>query len=203
MLQVHNYRDEFISILPRNAVGAEVGVFTGRFSRELCKRTSPRLFYAIDPWWERHGPTFSFRPKMHTRHAYHSTLKRLRPWIKAGIAQVLVQKSQEALQALSPGTLDWVYLDSSHEEAETLEELHLCSKAVRPEGVISGHDFTCKKWPGVFRALTRFLHERPEYELFYVDNFSNWAMRRHGQGDRIQEPSAETSRPDKLFESQV
>ena len=178
MLHIHQARHEFTSILPKGSVGAEIGVFTGRFSRELCKRAKPRLFFAIDPWWERHGEVFSFRPDMHTRHAYHSTLKRLSSWIRSGTARVLVQRSQDALMSLGPASLDWIYLDSSHDEAETWEELQLCRDVVRSDGVISGHDFTCKRWPGVFRALSRFLRDRSEYELFYVDNFSNWAIRR-------------------------
>lgn len=179
-LQAIERREDFAAILPKHAVGAEVGVFSGRFSRQLCRLTEPTRFYAIDAWWEGDGETFASRPKVRTRDAHGSTLIRLRPWISSGVAQVLVRKSQQALRELEPGHLDWLYLDAGHEFQQTLEELRLCSRVVKPSGIIAGHDFICMKWQGVFKAIKAFLTERPEYELFYLDNFSNWALR-HSQ----------------------
>lgn len=36
--------------LPKNAVGAEIGVFRGHFAEVLGAAAFPRLLYLVDPW---------------------------------------------------------------------------------------------------------------------------------------------------------
>lgn len=178
LMHVVESREDCAAIFPKHAVGAEIGVYAGRFSRALCRRAEPVRFYAIDAWWQGEGETFLSRPHVRTRDAHRYTLRRLQLWIRSGVAEVWVRKSQEALREFPAQHLDWVYLDSSHEKQETLEELRLCSRVVKEQGIIAGHDFIYLRHQGVFQALKAFLTERPEYELFYFDNFSNWAIRR-------------------------
>ena len=178
MLYMQRHRDNIARWLPSASIGAEIGVFTGRFAKRLAKLTNPRTLYLIDPWWTRYGDVFSFRPALATQTAYDATVQRMKWWIERDIVQVVVKRSQEALAEMPSEHLDWVYLDSSHDYVETLEELELCSKKVKGKGVIAGHDFNTRRHPGVFRALTEFLQTHPEYELSYQDNHHQWGIRR-------------------------
>ena len=49
----------FISAyIPSNSIGAEVGVFTGLFSKRLLEFTNPRKLFLVDPWWLKHGKMY-------------------------------------------------------------------------------------------------------------------------------------------------
>jgi len=177
MLHYHSRRAQIAEFLPRGAVGAEIGVFRGQFSHPLGKATSPKRLYLIDPWWTLGHDVYPWRPNVSTRGAHQSTLDRMRWWIDRDIVTVLVRRSQDALAEMADAHLDWAYLDSSHDYEETLVELELLTRKVKPEGVISGHDFNTRRHPGVYRAITQFLHERPDYKLCYLDNHGQWAIR--------------------------
>jgi hypothetical protein len=43
-------RDEVVARLPKEGIGAEVGVWKGDFAANLLQRTKPRRLYLIDPW---------------------------------------------------------------------------------------------------------------------------------------------------------
>lgn len=177
MLHVHDRRHKITDILPKGSVGAEIGVFFGRFSQGLAKGAEPSRLYLIDPWWTLHGETFSFRPQKSTREAYESTKRRMSRWIERDVVSLVVRRSQDALSAMEDDCLDWAYLDSSHDYSETLEELRLLRRKVKPNGIICGHDFNTAKHPGVFRAISEFLDECRDLEVFYLDNFMQWAIR--------------------------
>lgn len=177
MLHFHKRRQQITDILPKGSVGAEVGVFFGRFSEGLAKGAEPSRLYLIDPWWTLHGETFLFRPQKSTREAYETTKRRMSWWIERDVVSLVVRKSQDALSAMADDHLDWAYLDSSHDYTETLEELRLLRRKVKSDGIICGHDFNTAKHPGVFRAISEFLDECGNLEVFYLDNFMQWAIR--------------------------
>lgn len=182
MLFLNQRRQGIASILPTGAVGAEIGVFCGDFSKPFAKCTMPARLYLIDPWWVLHGERFSYRPGLLTKTAYDSAVSRMKWWIDRGLAVLVVERSQTALAKMDDAHLDWAYLDSSHDYRETKEELGLLRAKVKADGIICGHDFNTRRHPGVFRAIAEFLKETPEYELFYLDNFTQWAIRRRKAG---------------------
>ncbi len=47
---MHESRRELIAMLPKQAVGAEIGVWKGEFSAEILKVAAPKTLYLIDPW---------------------------------------------------------------------------------------------------------------------------------------------------------
>ena len=42
-------------LLPKGAVGAELGVFTGFFSASLLRYARPKKMFFVDPWWKMYG----------------------------------------------------------------------------------------------------------------------------------------------------
>jgi spermidine synthase len=59
------------------------------------------------------------------------------------------------LRAQPEHSLDWLYIDTTHDYARTICELHLARRVVRPGGLIAGHDFS-RAFPGVVQAVTEF-----------------------------------------------
>jgi len=43
-------RSELLNKLPKNSIGAEIGVDKGDFSELILKKINPSLLYLIDPW---------------------------------------------------------------------------------------------------------------------------------------------------------
>jgi hypothetical protein len=51
-------RMNLVDLLPKQAVGAEVGVFTGLFSTLLLKATRPKKIHFVDPWRKEYGSRY-------------------------------------------------------------------------------------------------------------------------------------------------
>src|SRR5688572_8310234 len=45
-----NARKKLLSMLPTNAIGAEIGVWRGDFSADILSSCNPNRLYLIDPW---------------------------------------------------------------------------------------------------------------------------------------------------------
>ena len=167
--------------LPKRGVGAELGVFQGRFSRTLLDASEASRLHLIDPWYfltpEWHWGTGS----RSTVDALVSILLDFKPEIESGRVRVHVADDRTALKELPNHYFDWVYIDSSHQYQHTRDELDLLFHKVKPEGVIAGDDWRqdpAHRHHGVYRAVTERLHSGA-YTLIGADEATTqWAMRR-------------------------
>jgi hypothetical protein len=48
-MKLPEYRKTVLNQLPKNAVGAEIGVFRGDFSRHIVDYVKPKKLYLVDP----------------------------------------------------------------------------------------------------------------------------------------------------------
>ena len=74
--------------------------------------------------------------------------------------------------------LDMLFIDSSHDEKHTYEEIVKYSSFVRPRGVIALHD--TRSFPGVWRAIQKFLDDyygRFVVEAHYENNHGLCVLR--------------------------
>jgi len=146
----------------RHGVGAEVGVFRGRFSELLVKRLKPRKIYLIDPWTQL-GEFFNLVPaytndgKLPTKVAKRETELRMSRYpgvevrIEEGYFLDAVGKIEERL--------DWIYIDGSHLYQDVLNDLHAASGILKDDGKIMGDDWQpnpAKRTYDVFRAVQAF-----------------------------------------------
>lgn len=168
-------------LLPKGGVGAELGVFKGRFSPVLLRASEAERLHLVDPW-------YLLTPEWHwgvgdrsTVNAVRRILQRFRTEIEAGRVEVHVGNDLDVLRGMADHSLDWAYLDSSHAYEHTVEELALLDRKVRPGGVIAGDDWRPDPdhpHHGVYRAVTEFLQAN-EYELRYADAGNRqWAISR-------------------------
>lgn len=180
-------RREILELAPKNGVGVEIGVFTGRFSRVLIETLTPKMLYLVDPYWTLFGDyypdwgNYTDYGKLSTRAAAKAAEMRCKSAVKGDTSvNLAVESSTSWLQKWREDSFDWVYLDSSHQYDETLAELRLIASRVKSTGVIMGDDYWIDpkgKHYGVMRAVHAFLREAP-FELIRVDKYAQYALRR-------------------------
>lgn len=141
-------------ILPGSR-GAELGVFTGAFIDWLLA-LYPAMLYVVDPWY-RQGSTWEWAVgKPSTLEALVNILRLFSGEINAGTLIPVVDYSENFLRNLKNGSLDWVYIDTTHAYEQTKVELLLACSAVGEDGIILGDD--CDENPkarhhGVYQAV--------------------------------------------------
>lgn len=161
-----HYRQFLLDKLPKNSVGAEIGVLAGNFSRQILDSVSPRALHLIDPWKHQTesiyktawygGGAKGGQAEMDER--YSGVLKRFKRNIRAG--QVIVHRgySSEILEQFPDSFFDWVYIDGNHLYDYVRKDLEVSLRKVKPGGFITGDDYTEGGWweGGVKKAVDEF-----------------------------------------------
>jgi len=159
-------RLDLLDSLPKGGICCELGVFRGDFSQEILQRVKPKQLYLVDLW---EGQMCSGDRNGEGVHWIYLPTELLK--LKARLqyspeATIVQQDSVRFLRGLEEETLDWVYIDSSHNYDHTLEELSASLQCVKRGGFIMGHDYHPQF--GVFAAVDRFVTHYG-YELILLD----------------------------------
>ncbi len=184
----YEYQDraDFLAMLPKRTVGAELGVFKGEFSAGILRMTTPEALHLVDTWWTEWGDTYpdwgdyTDFGRLGTKAAYEQTLQAVAA--ERGDAKVIVHVGEDVayLESLADGSLDWSYLDSSHEYEHTKQELEVLQRKTKPTGVITGHDWQedpAHIHHGVLRAVTEFCATQA-WDVIALDNHLQWMIQR-------------------------
>jgi hypothetical protein len=160
-------RRQLLSMLPEEAVCAEVGTWRGDFAATILRNRRPRQLYLIDPW--------RYRTEAEYEHAsyggqsedgqqrmdamYDSVVARFRAEIDGG--QVLLRRagSLDAATSFPDESLDWVYIDADHAYEGVKRDLEAYLRVVKSGGFIAGDDYGhVDRWfgDGVTRAVDEF-----------------------------------------------
>ncbi|SMP35710.1 class I SAM-dependent methyltransferase [Shimia sagamensis] len=137
-------RYSLLTLLPKNSVGAEIGVSKGDFSEEILRTVEPKKLVLVDPWnllAERLGDAanpnrwFENSDTMKALHA--GVVDRFK-----GNKEVKIVRgfSQEELPTFPNSHFDWVYIDASHTYQQVRDELELSIRKVKVGGYITGDD---------------------------------------------------------------
>ena len=183
-------REDFLKIFPKNAVGAELGVFQGKYSQKLLLVTKPKELHLIDPWWKVMGEIYGDWSRKHnngellpTRQAYEEAKAHVAAVDKDGVAKFHVEDDLVCLATFPDHYFDWIYLDSSHTYEHTKAELELLHDKVKPTGLIAGDDW--KTDPnhmhyGMRVAIEEFCQSH-DWEIKKLDlRFEQWCIVRKG-----------------------
>ena len=167
-------RSDLLSELPKNSVGAELGVFCGDFSREILATVQPAKLHLVDLFEGR--VTSGDKDGRHMRTVdmavIRGELEQLGDHVHTHATDSIAWLEEQPF-----ATLDWVYIDTTHEYAHTLAELRAARLAVKPGGIIAGHDFS-RAFPGVFRAVADFADEtQAPLEIYDGDLLASFAFR--------------------------
>lgn len=135
-------RTQLLSVLPRQAAIAEIGVAEGEFSQEIFRICEPRALYLIDPW-ERQEREDYLNDTNNVEADEQECRFRSVSGMFADHRQVSVMRaySSEAATTFADGSLDWVYVDAVHSFDGALSDLRAFLPKVAPDGLILGHDF--------------------------------------------------------------
>ena len=128
-------------VLPKNAVGAELGVFKGYFSPVLIDGSRAKVVHLIDPWYLDTSHWHWGYGNRSTVRAVINILRRFEKQIEAGQVRVHIGDDLQVLATFPDGYFDWVYIDSTHAYEHTKRELDLLVRKMKPDGVIAGDDW--------------------------------------------------------------
>jgi hypothetical protein len=155
-------RQELLSLLPKHAVCAEIGVNEGDFSEEILRMTEPSKFYLVDAWDD---------PVYHNG-LRDAVIKKFENEITKGQVEVRIGLSTNELPKFSDGVFDWVYLDTAHTYDVTIAELNILKTKMKPGGIIAGHDYVTGWWQGWFKyGVIEAVHElcvKENWEMLYL-----------------------------------
>ena len=170
--------------LTEHAVAAELGVLKGDFSEQILQSLKPTRLHLVDPWYLQ-GLEWSWeKGDRSTIHALTGILKDFDKELTSGQVVLDIGYDQDVLAALPDAYLDWAYLDTTHEYAQTRTELQLLQRKVKASGVIAGDDWRpdpAHPHHGVYKAVQELVAEGG-YEILYADSGNlQWAIHRKGR----------------------
>jgi hypothetical protein len=179
-------RTRILELVPKGTVGAELGVFKGSFSTIILEVVQPMRLYLVDPWWVEYGEyypnwgAYTNGGQLRTKEAYEQAVVSVQSVSSACEVKFCVERSADWLSSLEDEHLDWAYLDSTHEYADTIKELGLLARKVKRSGLILGDDWQLERTHmhhGVFKAIQEFSRKEP-FEIIRADEHLQWALRR-------------------------
>lgn len=157
VLQYFYDRLEADAALPKESIGAEIGVAKGEHACDLLRLTNPTKLYLVDRWDFPDGCDGA-RDSLEIAKAAVSQVE------NGCIAEFVVSEGVMWLDSLPEESLDWCYLDTMHTYDDTVRELRAMRRAVKVGGIVAGHDFTLGKvnpmWKaGVARAVIEAIQD--------------------------------------------
>ncbi len=181
-------RARVLSFLAEGTVGAELGVFAGKFSEFILSKVRPREFHMVDVWEKAYHPNYpnwgpyTAEGRLKVAVAKGAATERGMQFSKVCNVQVHEEYSTAWLDTLADEYLDWAYVDSSHTYEGTLEELRKLKSKIKPGGIICGDDFWIDQNSphyGVFRAVQQFCQDT-DFRILYADDAAQWVIQERG-----------------------
>lgn len=172
-------RKAVLEMLPKDAVGAEIGVWKGDFSAQILKTARPKLLHLIDPWLvsaesDRTGEAWYGADK--TTQAAMDTIsdqvaKRFAREIAGGQVRIHRSDAVHALGTLEEASVDYVYIDGDHSYEGVVSDLAEAFRVTKFKGFICCDDYLLGAWwnDGVVRAVHELLVSKPVI-IYYKAN---------------------------------
>ena len=161
-------REELGALLNARALlgrGAEVGVKRGAFSERLLASWRGECLVSIDPW--REAATDDYRDNANvTQEEHEEFLRQTRARLArfGPRSEIWRMTSLDAAARTPRGSLDFVFIDARHDYPSVKADLEAWYGAVRPGGIVCGHDYVDGDLPnglfGVKRAVDEFFDAR-------------------------------------------
>lgn len=154
---------EMVKIYPDGSHFVEIGCWKGRSSSfmgvEIMKSGKRIKFDCVDPWigdLDTLGKAYDpFIPKnTNSDWLYTEFVNNIKP-VSLFIYPVRL-RSSEAVKMYRNRSLDFIFIDGSHEYEDVKEDLFIWYSKVKKGGTIAGHDYTT--YPGVKKAVDEFFN---------------------------------------------
>jgi hypothetical protein len=155
-------RKFLLKMLPKNSIGAEIGVHRGDFADRILRIVDPKELHLIDPWrhpW-RQSDTYKECAQYGGKVLDGQTEmdSRFEADIHSGRVTVHRGYSSDVLAEFPDGYFDWVYIDGNHLYDFVKQDLELSFKKTKPGGYIAGDDYREDRWwrENVKKAVDEF-----------------------------------------------
>jgi hypothetical protein len=165
-------RRDLLNALPRQSVGAEIGVHEGDLSAEVLAIVRPATFHLIDPW--AYQPAYADalfgaaaardaaagKAAMEAR--YEQVCARFAAEIASGQVVIHRATSHDIAADFDDAYFDWVYIDGNHLYDYVKQDLEDYYPKVKPGGALLGDDYNTVGWwqDGVTQAVDEFVAAR-------------------------------------------
>ena len=195
-------REAILQCLPKNGIGAEIGVAQGAYSEQILQLANPQALHLIDPWSHlepgsdllegnallsgisqriESGTSVFEMPPQNTigDSQFEEVVTRFASDKRVHLHR---QYSYKAVQDFPEQYFDFVYVDGNHNYEFVLRDLHDFSGKLKPGGLLFGHDFFEDQFArdnhyGVIDAVNSFV-KRTNYRLFMLtwEPFSTFCL---------------------------
>jgi len=158
-------RNDFLKVMPKNGVVAEIGVLIGENAESILLYCSPKHLYLIDIWRD--------------IRQYHEVKNMFR---NDSRVTVIRADSAKAAKLFEDGFFDWVYIDGEHRYEFVKKDLNVWFKKIKCGGILAGHDYVNPleyEWFGVVQAVNEFIVEN-KLKMIYLstDYWASFAIKK-------------------------
>lgn len=144
--------EEMVLLAKDNSIFIEIGCFKGRSTVAMCelieKYNKQINFFAIDhfkgSYEHQNDPDIKDLFKIFLENICNYTLG------------IMPYESKKAVQFFQNNTIDFIYIDASHNYGSVKKDLNLWYPKLRESGIIAGHDYG---WQSVKQAVDEFALE--------------------------------------------
>lgn len=144
-------RQEWLTTLPKQSVGAEIGVAAATFSALMIRIVDPRLLYLVD--------RYALIQRVGARAAKALLLEMaseaMAEEITKGRVRLVCAFSVDAAKWVADESLDWVYIDADHKRPACMADLKAWYPKVKVGGLMAGHDYVPSRGP--YPAVQEFV----------------------------------------------
>lgn len=158
-------RKAFVASLPNTFTkGAEVGVSSGDFSRNILSEAPNLKLWCIDIWEQNYQLP-------NPDQSYQETLSNLTPF---GIErfEMVKEASPQSAARFEDEFFDFVYIDADHLYEPVLRDIEAWYPKVRSGGILWGHDYS-QPWDGVIQAVDEFC-QKNGYTVGVIEAVGYW-----------------------------
>jgi len=148
----HKLYSDVANLFPSGSVFVEVGSWKGKSAAymavELANVNKDIKFFCVDTWQGSAEHADSHRQEL--PQLYDIFLNNMKPLEKYYTPMKI--SSLEAAGKFADASLDFVFIDASHEYQDVLNDIAAWWPKVKPGGILAGDDFS-SSWPGVVQAV--------------------------------------------------
>jgi len=128
----------------------EIGCYLGRSTRAILDNTDA-LVLAVDPWEDTYYDKNNNKINILKQGSYEIFNHNLKDYIESGQLKIMRCYS-DAFPELGK-FCDFIFIDGDHRYEQVVRDIQLARKITKKGGIIAGHDYEHRDWPGVKQAV--------------------------------------------------
>lgn len=147
--------EHFATRVPKGGVIVEIGSFAGRSSWTLAKSCDPSVtVYCVDSWEDTYLDPLREHPYMAARQTNQTYDFELFLKNTKDCPNIVILKGRSTeVPWPNDKQIDYLFIDGWHESPEVDNDIATWLPRLKPDGILSGHDFHVYKYPDVCRAV--------------------------------------------------